>query len=361
MILELELAAVLTSVPLITAQSPRALFVVNLDGKSGYMNEMGDIVIRPKFDGASPFYEGLARVVFHSPRYSMGYIDESGRLVIPPEFDEALHFSEGLAEVGLGEFMLHGGGDHRWGFIDTSGSMVIKPEYRAVRSFKEGLAAVLGDDGRWGYIDRTGQIAIPFQYDSAGDFSESLARVERERLFGFVNKRGEVTIPIRFTSARGFSEGLAGVRIGGDKVGSGYEPTKIGGRWVYIDKAGETGLPLGSDVIGVDDFSGGLAAVRIHRSSGNRSGYIDHQGAMVIEPQFTNAEPFSEDLALVRFEVNGLPHFIDKGGKVVLSLEAFGASSFRNGLAQIERVSSEGTHAFGYIDRTGRVVWPPTR
>jgi len=361
MILELELAAVLTSVPLITAQSPRALFNVHLDGKGGYINELGDIVIRPQFDGASPFYEGLARVVFHSPTYSLGYIDESGRLVIPPEFDRAMHFSEGLAEVGFGEFTLHGGGDHRWGFIDTSGSMVIKPKYREVRRFKEGLAAVLDDDGRWGYIDRAGQLAIPFQYDSAGEFSEGLARVERERLYGFVNKRGEVTIPIRFTSARGFSEGLAGVRIGGDKVGSGYEPTKIGGRWVYIDKAGETVLPLGSDVMGVDDFSGGRAAVDIYRSGRILSGYIDHQGATVIEPQFTNAAPFSEDLALVSFEVNGPPHFIDKGGKVVLSPDALRARSFRNGLAQIERVSPDGTHAFGYIDRTGRVVWPPTR
>src|SRR5688572_32963457 len=37
-------------------------FPVYLDGKAGYINREGKIVLEPKYDGASFFSEGLARV-----------------------------------------------------------------------------------------------------------------------------------------------------------------------------------------------------------------------------------------------------------------------------------------------------------
>jgi hypothetical protein len=45
-----------------------------------------------------------------------GYIDATGRVVIKPQFDGALPFTEGLAAVSIGK---------KWGFIDSSGKVVV--------------------------------------------------------------------------------------------------------------------------------------------------------------------------------------------------------------------------------------------
>ncbi len=60
-------------------------------------------------------------------------------------------------------------------------------------------------------------------------------------------------------------------------------------------------------------FSEGLAPVSV----GEKFGYIDMTGTMVIEPQFDIANPFSEGLAAVVGD-NYLWGFIDKTGTVVI-------------------------------------------
>jgi hypothetical protein len=341
--------------------SNRPLFVVMIDDKRGFIDATGDVIIEPQFGGASSFVDGLANVAFYEPTYQEGYIDESGRLVIAPDFDRARDFAEGLAAVGFGEFTPHGGGDHVWGFIDRSGQMVIEAKYRSVQSFQEGLAAVLGDNGQWGYIDRTGKVAIPFRYDSVNGFSNGLACVERERLYGFINRDGATVISIQFTSGGQFQEGLASVRIGGKKVGFSYDPTEIGGQWVYIDKNGAIVIPLGPDVIDADNFSEGLAAIDIYHEGRSAHGFIDKHGTIVIAPRFATVQPFSEGLASVTLEVNEQPYFINGLGEVVLSPEFSRVGSFREGLAQIELGNWPDKISYGYINRTGKVVWAPSR
>ena len=71
-------------------------------------------------------------------------------------------------------------------------------------------------------------------------------RVSLNKKAAFIGTKGNVAIDFRFDSCRSFSEGLAAVMIGG--------------KWGYIDKSGK----------------------------------------MVIEPRLTEAEPFSDDVAVVR-------------------------------------------------------------
>jgi len=80
-----------------------------------------------------------------------GYIDKTGKIVIDPQFDGAYNFSEGLAAVKVGD---------KWGYIDKTGKIVIDPQFYWADSFSEGLALVrVGEikPGKWGYIDNTGR------------------------------------------------------------------------------------------------------------------------------------------------------------------------------------------------------------
>src|SRR6185295_14269588 len=70
------------------------LFPVRQDGKWGYINNAGQVVIAPQFDDAWDFADGMAYVRTGSRR---GVIDQTGKLVIDlQQVDFAGRFSEGL-------------------------------------------------------------------------------------------------------------------------------------------------------------------------------------------------------------------------------------------------------------------------
>lgn len=74
------------------------LFRIEQNGKVGYIDNTGKIIIKPQFDNGWEFSEGLAPVLIDE---DWGYIDETGKIVIKPQFFEPGTFNEGIASVGL--------------------------------------------------------------------------------------------------------------------------------------------------------------------------------------------------------------------------------------------------------------------
>ena len=64
------------------------------------MDKSGSIVIKPSFNSASNFSDGLASV---SVGGKYGFVDKAGRFVIAPSFTDASSYSEGLARVRIGK------------------------------------------------------------------------------------------------------------------------------------------------------------------------------------------------------------------------------------------------------------------
>lgn len=56
------------------------LAVVEKNGKMGYIDKTGKIVIEPKYDAAYPFIDGRAAVQIE---FKAGFIDRTGRETIP--------------------------------------------------------------------------------------------------------------------------------------------------------------------------------------------------------------------------------------------------------------------------------------
>jgi hypothetical protein len=83
-----------------------------------------------------------------------GYVDELGNVVIAPKYLKSWEFSEGLAAQTLDVF-------GKCGYVDTTGAMVIAPNYDDCGDFVNGLAFVGGvdrrSDYRRGYIDKSGK------------------------------------------------------------------------------------------------------------------------------------------------------------------------------------------------------------
>ena len=160
-------------------------------------------------------------VRIHSLQY--GYIERTGKIVIKPQFDEASSFAEGLARVGIGK---------KWGYIDRTGKIVISPQFDDAWSFSGGLAEVKVAK-KWGYIDRTGEIAIKPQFDEVSPFAEGLAKVKVAKEYGYIDRTGKMVISPQFdVAAYSFSEGLAHVHT--IKRGQGYIDKT--GRHVWAEK-----------------------------------------------------------------------------------------------------------------------------
>jgi hypothetical protein len=112
--------------------------------KQGYIDHSGNWVISDsKFIAIREFSEGLAPVEVNIGtekkwNYKWGYIDKEGKWAIQPQFDEASPFSDGMARV----MAIKGFDKKKYGFIDRTGKLVIEPVYDKANDFRDGLAVV---------------------------------------------------------------------------------------------------------------------------------------------------------------------------------------------------------------------------
>jgi hypothetical protein len=204
--------------------NPDDLHFIIENGKRGFIDKDGNVIIEPKYDMIEIFKDGLARVTVGA-EYSYGYIrkggkrgyiDVTGKIVIDTIFDEIDYFEDGVAIFRI---------DDKKGIIDNRGNYVVKPLYDDLRLFSEDLASVKSDD-KWGYIDRSGKYVIEPQYEFAHSFSDGVASVRVDGKLGYIDKTGKFVIAPQFADAGSFWGGLACVSMGGDK-------------WWYINKNGE--------------------------------------------------------------------------------------------------------------------------
>jgi hypothetical protein len=268
----------LLSLAVLCAAQNKSLFVIIQNGKTGYIDNTGKIVIQPKFDSGYDFSEGLAPVLFGD---SWGYIDETGKFVIQPRFFSADRFKSGAAIVGVfykNRKIIKGrvGYDK---YIDKSGKFVRKPESEEREDeFSEGLAGV-NSDKDCGYIDMKGNAAFAPRFLLCGEFSEGLAAVLADDKWGFIDKTGKYVIEPQFGDAHSFKDGVAIVKM--LKVPKNFEGE---GSYGIIDKSGHFIFPIGFGQIG--EFRDGLAYVTLDgvwylHGFGDKWGYINRQGKIV--------------------------------------------------------------------------------
>jgi len=166
------------------------------EGKWGYKNASGQVLIKPQFDMAHDFSpEGIAAVVDDR---GWAYINENGEIVIRPFVVDngPDYFKEGLARFRI---------DNKFGFFDRKGKIIIRSQFDFAFPFHEGLAAICvgckedpeGEyhsvkGGTWGYINRRGKIVIPAQFEEAGDFENGKAEVKFNSKRVFIDKRGRI-------------------------------------------------------------------------------------------------------------------------------------------------------------------------
>lgn len=355
-----------TSTAVGQASDPSARFPVYVNAMYGYINQQGQLIIKPRFALVTNFSEGLAAV------YENGYwnyIDTSGKVEIATmQRGNARPFSEGLAAVLFG---------NRYGYIDKKGEVVIEPQFEKAFDFSEGLARVKLN-GQWAFIDKRGQTAFTAPFYYADDFRNGHAVVAKifddhpqralaagDIKVSYIGKTGTLA-PIGWcNSASRFSEALAAISTDNNVITSfsreghiimeslsmsesepGYKPAT----YSFINAEGKTVFKGTYEQI--EPFVDRRAAVRINK----KWGYINELGEMIIPAQFDWAASFSDGLAFVKFELQGEGYFIDTNGRVVFRTDASVRRPFRNGLVQLMSCITKPCQSM-YVDKQGRTVW----
>ncbi|AZN41916.1 WG repeat-containing protein [Paenibacillus albus] len=289
----------------VTAEaSNKQLYPVQSNGKYGFMNSEGKLVLPIGFAGYS--YSGRPGdpiMVDDAASRSQIYYNSAGKKLFECQPNECGTFNDGMAIIAAKT-------------QDEAGKTV----------------------NRYGYINTEGKVVIPPIYANGYQFVEGIARVSMGKASGFINKQGQLVTPLQYSQTMDFSEGLAVIRYA------------VNGKYGYIDTSGKIAIPpsFSGYASSSASFSDGAAVVY----EDGKYGYIDRKGKYLLKPQFSMAQPFSEGLAFV--ERNGVTFYINKQGKkVIQNIKAGGL--FRGGLAP----ASPGQR-YGYIDRTGKFAIKPT-
>jgi len=321
-------------------------------GKVGYIDTAGKVVISPKatlskgsgefaqevsLAGAitGDFAEGLAAYTLDG---KYGYVDRSGAVVIPARFLEAEAFRDGAALVRTST---------GYGQIDRQGKFQIEPRFDRPFWFSDGLAVVLLRDPGYGYIDRSGRFVIEPQYNYAYNFKEGRARVQVPgRGYGYIDKSGKLAIepPADYKLSADFSGGVAPVNVPGKG-------------WGLIDLQGK--FAVEPQFFSIGNFSEGLAPVALGDFNKHRWGYLDSKGRVVVPAEYDDAEPFAGGFGLVLMMGKGVG-FVNAAGKLVIGplTEYRQVDSFKDGLARVwfSQLTNE-RGIWGYIDTKGKLVW----
>lgn len=135
--------------------------VAELGWGKGYkfIDTNGEVVISLK-DGivvCGYFHEGLCVVEVDG---KSGYIDKTGAMAIAPQFDAAYDFKHGVALVSS-----NADSDDHWGFIDKTGKVIVPLKYRRAEPptfwyTDDGLLRLL-DGNETYYFDTTGKQIWP--------------------------------------------------------------------------------------------------------------------------------------------------------------------------------------------------------
>ncbi len=160
------------------------------DGKTGFRDLDGNIVIKAIYESAEMFSEEHSAVAIDG---KWGLINEKGEYVIEHQYDFLGGVHNGLVSFRQNDLI---------GFWDVNGNVVIEPKFHWADEFSEGLCVVSTDwqtdePRLYGYIDTTGNLKIDFKFQHANKFENGIGKVQLNHLWGAVDKEGKEVVEIK--------------------------------------------------------------------------------------------------------------------------------------------------------------------
>lgn len=347
---------------------------VEKNGKWGFVDKHGKIVIRCKYDYIVSGFgkNGIAIVEKNGYR---GLVDRNGKEIVPC-----------TKYVSIWSVFRYNDPSEIWymvekrngkvGFIDKKGAVVVSCIYDDASKLFYTNVALVCKDGKWGCVNRSGKVIVPCEYeekdiaytysysslfeeiyikakdgkqwvlwnsdgkkvfececDNLYSMGENLVSVKRNEKWGVMDLNGKEVIPFKYDTD--FS------------MANGWILVQMDGKWGYINKRGEQLIPCEYEWIGLDSNAKMLRFLK-----NGKYGWMNLKGKQVIPCKYDRPDFFDGEVAVV--VKNGKYGVINKKGKEIVKCnydEIFGFLGRK--YACIEKNGK-----YGYIDRSGKVVVP---
>ncbi len=294
---------------------------VKFDGKYGFIEKNGNWHLEPRFDSLGNFTNGLADTYKNG---KAGLINTKGEQIIPNEFDFIGNISDKRILVLL---------NNKYNFSDRNGNFISNEYYEDAQDYSNGRASIkYSKNEKWGYIDKKGNLKIDTIYDYAYDFHNRKAEVAIKNQSFIINKNGKVIDTLKNDYVKTIKKlrlignsdrgTLGRINRSGDTIMKGIYTSfgYVQKDKFWFNKQGKYGLAdtLGTILIKpIYDYltyfsDNGLAMTK----KGDKFGFINENGIVIIDFKFDKVRGFKNDLAGAM--VNGKWGFIDKKGKFVI-------------------------------------------
>lgn len=293
----------------------------NEKGKYGYVDTAGVFVVKPAYDMATPFEDGISRVRKGS---KWGLMGENGELIAPVKYAFIGDYNKyGYAVVNVG------------GTSEATGIMI---------------GTVTG--GKYGHINKNGEEILPPKYTEIGFFDETnTAWVQAGNKYGLIDTTGMLIAPAKYVAHGTFGDNnICWVNVGGYKNAEG---AVSGGKYGYLSRSGQEVIqPVYVNVR--NKFHNGISWVSKGKG---RYGYIDNTGKEIVAPIYDDlADTFSMNISYVKDR--NLWGYITREGLPLTEIKYSSVFHFHGGMAAVGIIDGR-EEKFGYIDETGREVVPP--
>lgn len=293
------------------------IYPYNQKDNIGFIDEKGKFVIKPMYDGATDFHEGLAVV---SKNDSVYFINKKNKNPFGLVFKDALVFRNGIAPVKI---------NHQWFFINRQGQ-TISGAFDEINELRDQVYVVkIGD--KYGALDQFGKVIIEPKFSKLGDFKNGYAYFSEKGLYGFVSKEGKIHRP-EFEWISDFNK---------ERIAVFQQNNKYG----LINAYGEVLLTPTYDLILKTDSS-----VFVIVAAGEY-GFFSSSGCFIhsVQYNFQKEKPADYYIKgnLFRLIKNEEQAFADENGKLIVNYGAYQEINFPSD--QLMRVKQK--NKYGYLDK----------
>ncbi|WP_245203467.1 WG repeat-containing protein [Ammoniphilus resinae] len=165
------------------------------DGKYGYIDQTGTVVISPQYTWAQPFQHGRAIVnISNDYKNKYGLIDKNGNYLIEPKYNDILFVSSDRVAVGKPKDEERPYMGSNYSLADTAGHFLTGFVFREISEYVHEYASANTDQNTF-FINRTGQVArkLPILPGSGTlAFVGDLIRADVDQRVSYYNYAGQL-------------------------------------------------------------------------------------------------------------------------------------------------------------------------
>lgn len=203
-----------------TSQCIKGLIPVWENGKMGYVNEKGILVITPKYQqilgfGMKGLGEGEVSFVKKDNKWGL-FSNKNLKELTPLEYDEISISQNGYGLVRVG---------NKYGLVSIDGKEIFKPQFDKIIELNiNNDALVVQNGGLYGLVKTDGTILTPTSYQSIeinygywNTFQKAAWNIKRENKIGIINDKGILIVQPKYQEIKEFDGryGLASIKFNG--------------------------------------------------------------------------------------------------------------------------------------------------